>query len=186
MYAIAILAEATNAASGNMVTDLAKQFGVTWPMFISQLIAFLVLAFLLHRFAYQPLLKVLEERKRHIADGLAHAEKVKVELHNAQSATKELLDKASADASVMLVETRAAAAKVHEAETQKAIAAAQQILTKAKEQSEAERERLKAELMHEMGRLVVLTTVKVTGKVLTAEDQKRLVDEANREIASAK
>ena len=47
-----------------------------------------------------------------------------------------------------------------------------------------ERDRMLAELRREVARLVVDTTGKVTGKVLTAEDQRRLSEEAAREIAA--
>ena len=62
--------------------------------------------------------------------------------------------------------------------------AAEQIVAKAREASAIEHERTMAELKHELGRLVVETTAKVTGKVLTPEDQKRLQEEAARQVSS--
>lgn len=177
---------AAAAPAGNPVAEIAHQFGVTWQLLISQIILFLIVAVALKKFAYGPILKVLEERKKRIADGLANAERIRVELTNAETARKEILERAYADANLMVVETRAATAKVQEQESQKAVSAAQQILSKAKEQSDSDRERMKAELMREIGRLVVQTTIKVTGKVLTAEDQKRLIDEVNREFTATK
>ncbi len=63
------------AADGGIIHQTATQFGVTWPLFISQVISFAVVAFLLQRFAYKPILKVLEERRQRIAEGLANAER---------------------------------------------------------------------------------------------------------------
>ena len=65
-----------------------------------------------------------------------------------------------------------------------AIAAAQAIVDKARQATEAEHTHMLAELRREVGRLVVATTAKVTGKVLTLDDQKRLVEETNRELAA--
>ncbi len=59
-------------------------------------------------------------------------------------------------------------------ETQKAIAAAEQIIAKAREAAAQERAAMLAELKREVGRLVVQTTTTVTGKILTAEDQQPL------------
>ena len=73
---------------------------------------------------------------------------------------------------------------MQEQETQKAIAAAQAIVDKARQATEAEHARMLAELRREVGRLVVETTAKVTGKVLTLDDQKRLAEETNRELAA--
>ena len=82
----------------------------------------------------------------------------------------------------MIEEARAAAARVQEQETQKAIAAAEQIITKAREAAARPR-RMLAELKREVGRLVVQTTATVTGKILTPEDQKRLAEETARQVA---
>ncbi len=51
----------------NIVASTAKQFGVDWPHFISQVISFGIVAFLLVRFPYRPILLVLEERRNRIA-----------------------------------------------------------------------------------------------------------------------
>ena len=67
---------------------------------------------------------------------------------------------------------------------QEAIAAAEQILAKAREASAIEHERTMESLKRELGRLVVDTTAKVAGKVLTPEDQQRLQQEAARHVAS--
>ena len=61
---------------------------------------------------------------------------------------------------------------------------AEEIVRKAREVTEADRERMMAELKAEIGRLVVDTTAKVSGKVLTTEDQQRLIDETNKELAA--
>lgn len=170
------------------LVDLAKstgeQFGFQTQLFISQIISFCIVAFLLHRFAYKPILQVLEERRHKISEGLANAEKIKQELASAQTKAQEILNQAGAQGAKLIEEARAAAAKVQEVETQKAIAAANDIVAKARQASEAELVRMKTELRREVGRLVVATTAKVTGKVLTPDDQQRLADEANRQLAA--
>ncbi len=175
------------AAEGGGLVDTARgigeQFGFNWPLFISQVISFCIVAFALHRFAYKPILKVLEERRETIAESLANAEKIKAELANAQVKAQEILTQAGAQGNKMIEEARQSAAKILEQESQKAIATANDIIAKARQASEAELVRMKAELRKEVGRLVVSTTAKVTGKILTADDQGRLADETNRQLA---
>ncbi len=170
------------------IADIAKstgeQFGFNTGLFLSQAISFCIVAFLLHRFAYKPIITVLEERRQKIAEGLANAEKIKQELANAQAKAQEIMTQASAQANKAIEEARAAAAKVQEAETQKAIATANDIIAKAKQASEAELVRMKAELRKEVGRLVVATSAKVTGGILTAEQQGRLAEETNKQLAA--
>ncbi|MDB6017854.1 MAG: atpF [Pedosphaera sp.] len=175
----------------NIGTDLssaaqntAKEFGVDWHHFTSQIISFIIVAVLLYKFAYHPILKVLEERRQRIADGLANADKIKAELARTEASRQEVLNKANVQANKLIEEARAAAARVQETETQKAIAAAEQIISKAREAAAADHARMLTELRREVGRLVVETTSKVTGKVLTPDDQKRLADETTRQLAA--
>ena len=175
---------AAAAEPGNPVSEIAHQFGVTWQLLISQIVLFVIVALALKKFAYGPILKVLEERKHKIAESLANAEKIKQELASAQARSQEILNQANALANKQIEEARAVAAKVQEQETQKAIATANQIVAKAKEASEAELVRMKGELRKEMVRLVAETTAKVSGKVLTLDDQKRLAEETTKQLAA--
>jgi F-type H+-transporting ATPase subunit b len=167
-----------------MAHDTAQRFGVDWPHFIAQCISFAIVAFLLHRYAYKPVLAMLAERRQRIKESLDNTEKIKQELANTQTKTREMMVQAGQEATKLIEDARAAAAKVQDQETQKAIATAQAIVDKARQATEAEHARMLTELRREVGRLVVATTGKVTGKVLTTDDQKRLIEETNRELAA--
>lgn len=179
-----LLAAAATPEGGGMIESTARAFGFNTSLFVSQVISFLIVAFLLHRFAYKPILKVLEARREEIATSLANAEKIKVELAKTEALRQEVLNTANVNANKLIEEARAAAAKVQEAETQKAIAAAEQIIAKAREAAAQDHARMVQELRKEIGQLVVRTTAQVTGKVLSIEDQKRLVEETNKQIAA--
>ena len=71
-----------------------------------------------------------------------------------------------------------------ELETQKAIAAAEQIIAKARQAALQDHARMLAELKREVGRLVVQTTTTVTGKILTPEDQRRLAEETEKQLVA--
>jgi len=184
MYTNFLLAAAEDAGATGIIQQVAQQFGVAWPQFLAQCASFIIVAGLLYKFAYKPVLGVLEERRQKIAEGLANAEKMNQELAKAQAKAEEILNAANAQAAKMIEEARAAAAKVQESETQKAIAAANSIVATTRQALEAERVRMFTELRREVGRLVVNTTAKVTGKVLTPGDQQRLTEEANRHLAA--
>src|SRR5215467_902833 len=175
------------AASSGGVTDILRQtaetFGWNWKLFLSQIISFCIVAFLLQRFAYKPILGVLEERRRKIEEGQLNAEKIRKELAEAEKRYQEIVAKGNADAQKMIDEARDSAAHLSERKQQEAVAAAEQIVTKAKEAATLEHERQMQTLKRELGRLVVDTTAKVTGKILTPDDQKRLQEEAARQVA---
>jgi F-type H+-transporting ATPase subunit b len=177
------IAAAAAGGIGDMLRDTAETFGWDWHLFISQVVSFCIVALLLRRFAYKPILAVLEDRRRKIEEGQVNAEKIRKELAEAEKRYREIIDKANADAQRMIDEARQSAAHLSERKQQEAITAAEQIVAKAKEAAALEHERQMQTLKRELGRLVVDTTAKVTGKVLTSEDQKRLQEEAARQVA---
>ena len=176
------------AAGGGGLADIARdtgeQFGFNTSLFVSQLISFLIVAFLLHKFAYKPILKVLEQRRETIALGLANAEKIKQQLAETEATRQKIMGDANVQANKLIEEARAVAAKVQEAETQRAIATAEQIIAKAREAAALDHQRMLQDLRKEVGQLVVKTTAAVAGKVLTMDDQKRLVEETNKQVAA--
>ena len=112
---------------------IVTTFGVDWPNLIAQIISFCIVCFILYRFAYRPILKMLDERRRQIAQSLADTEKIKAELARTEAQRRELMMQANAEATRLIEEARAVAARLQEQEAQKAIAAAEQILAKARE-----------------------------------------------------
>jgi F-type H+-transporting ATPase subunit b len=179
---IAILAAASGSVS-DVVRETADMFGWNWKLFLSQVISFCIVAYLLQRFAYKPILAVLEQRRRTIEEGQINAEKIKKELAEAEKRYQEIVAKANADGQKMIDEARESAAHLSERKQQEAITAAEQIISKAREAAAIEHDRTMESLKRELGRLVVDTTAKVTGKVLTQDDQRRLQEEAAREVA---
>jgi F-type H+-transporting ATPase subunit b len=182
MLSVLFLAQ-TNTGILESARQTADTFGWNWQLFLSQVVSFCIVAFLLRRFAYKPILGVLEERRQRIAEGLLNAEKIKKQLAEAEQRHADILAKANAEAQKMIDEARESSAHLAERKQQEAIAAAEQIITKARETSAIEHERTMESLKRELGRLVVETTAKVTGKVLTSEDQRRLQEETSRQLA---
>jgi F-type H+-transporting ATPase subunit b len=164
--------------------ELFDTFGLEWPKFLAQLILFIIVYFVLKKFAFGPIIAMLEERRKRIEEGQLNAQKIKQQLAEAEQRHAEILAKANVEAQKLIDKARESASLVADRKTQEAIAAAEQILAKAKEASALEYERSMDQLKRELGHLVVETTAKVTGKILNADDQKRLQEEAARQLAS--
>jgi F-type H+-transporting ATPase subunit b len=163
---------------------MLETLGVKWPEFIASLINFAIVLFVLWRFAYKPIFEMLAARRQKIADSVANADKIKAELTRTEADRQKILADAGDKANKLIDEARQAAARVRETETQKAIAAAEQIVVKAREAAAQEHSQMLAELKREVGRLVVQTTATVTGKILTPEDQRRLAEETEKQLAA--
>ena len=181
---MALLFLATTGSVMDTVRDTADTFGWDPRLFFSQVVSFIIVAYLLKRFAYKPILGVLEQRRQQIAQANLNAEKIKQQLAEAEQRHAEILAKANAEAQKMIEEARSSASHLADRKQQEAIAAAEQILAKAREASAIEHERTMSQLKRELGRLVVETTAKVTGKVLTPDDQRRLQEEAARTLSA--
>jgi F-type H+-transporting ATPase subunit b len=171
MIASLLLADPNNVGQ---IQKIASTFGVDWPHLLSQVISFSVVCLLLHRFAYKPILKVLDERRRQIAQGIADTEKIQTELAQAEATCRNIVLQANGQATKLIEEAHAAASRVQDQETQKAIAAAEQILAKSREAAAQEHARMLSELKREVGQLVVQAATRLTGRILTNEDQRRM------------
>src|SRR5438445_13107662 len=128
-----VMIAATSGGFTNMLHDVADTFGWNPWLFLSQVISFAIVAFLLRRFAYKPILAVLEDRRRRIEEGLINADKIKKELTEAEKRYQEIVAKANAAAQKMIDEARESSAHLAERKQQEAIAAAEQIIAKARE-----------------------------------------------------
>lgn len=168
----------------DQVHNLLTQFGVTWAKLIAQIIIFLILYGTLNKFAFGPIIKVLEERRRRIEEGQANAEKIKVQLAEAEKRYEEVLHKANLEAQQLIEEARKSGEALSQKQAQDAIRQAEEIISKARADIGIERNKMESEVRKEMVSLVVDTTAKVTGKVLTAADQARLSEETTRQLAA--
>ncbi len=180
MFALALQ---TAAQSDGQVAEIARTFGVNWPHLIAQIISFGIVCVVLYLLAYKPILRILEARRQQIAIGLANAEKIKAELTRIEAERVDVLAKAADEGKRMIEEARVAAARIHAEETKKATAGAEEILLRARERNEVERVRMLADLKREVGRLVLHTTATVTGKILTADDHRRLAEDTARQLS---
>ena len=160
-----------------------SELGIQWKILAAQAINFSIVFFVLWRFAYKPVFTMLDARQKKIAEGVANADKIKVELAKTEAERQRILNHAGDVANQMIEQAREAANRVREVETQKAIAAAEQIIAKAREAAAQDHAKMLAELKREVGRLVVQTTTTVTGKILTADDQKRLAEETQKQLS---
>ncbi|MFT4175397.1 MAG: ATP synthase F0 subunit B [Luteolibacter sp.] len=175
MTSLSILA--ATAPTGES-TSLLDQFGWNLPFFIAQLVNFFLVILVLKKFAFGPIQAMLEQRRARIIAGEEKLKEIEQQLAESEITTAAAIAKANEDATRLINEAKEGAAALTEQKSQEAIAQAQQILAKAEAQAKADRAAISAELKREFGRLVATTTSQVTGKVLNAEDQQRINEEA--------
>ena len=182
MIALDILAQ---AGPIDNLKDIGLKTGFSYQHLLSQIIAFLIVAGVLQKFAYKPVREILEQRRKTIEEGMLNAEKIRKELSEAEASRLQIIQKANEQANAIIADAEKSAALRGEQRTQEATRQAEEIVKKAREAAVLERDRLLADLKREVGNLVVLTTGKVAGKVLNADDQARLNAETTSQLTAA-
>ena len=163
-----------------MIQEIFTQFGVTLPKFIAQLVLFLIVYFVLNRYAFAPILRILEERRKRIEEGQLNAERIKKQLAEAELRYQEMLRKANDDAQLLIEESRKNNEAFSKREMDRAVMESSAIVDRARQEIASERTLMVDEVKKEMVSLVIKTTAQVAGKILTPEDQKRLTEEAQK------
>lgn len=165
--------------------QIAETFGVDWPHLTAQVISFSIVCVLLVPLAYRPILAMLARRRELIAQGLANTQKINAALAAIDLQREEIIGAARDEAEQLIDEGRAVAKRIREQEAQRATAMADRIVLKAREQADRERAVMVAMVKREIGHLVVETTAAVAGRILTPDDQRRLVEETTRQLNAA-
>ena len=180
-----ILAEATGHAAGSTdgITKITQDFGISLPNIIAQILSFSVVAFLLWKFAFKPVLVTLDERQQKIAAGLGFAEEMKAQLAATQQQTEASLKEAQQKAQAIVAETQKSSKEFADKQQKEAVEKAAALIAKAQEAIELEKKKMLAEARTEIARLVVATTERVLAKKLTEADRAAYNESAARELA---
>ena len=180
---VLLLAAAETAHVAEETTGgLAGTFGLDVPLIVSQGLSFLIVAFLLWRFAFKPVMAAMDEREQIIAQGLTDAEKAKQQLESAELEKAEKLKEANASAQKILHEARTQAGEFAAREKEVLEGELSEKRRRADEAIALEREKVLNEARADIARLVVLTSGKVLQKELSDEERSRLNAAAAREM----
>ncbi len=170
------------AASG--ITKITQDFGVSLPLILAQALSFSIVAFVLWKFGFKPVLATLDERQQKIGSGLKYAEEMQAKLAAAQQESAAIIKKSQVDASRIVDDARKSAKEFLDKQTQEASAKSADMLAKAQQAIELEHKKMLADARTEIARLVVITTERVLAKKLTDADRAALDDAASRELTS--
>ncbi len=154
-------------------------------LFLWTILTFMVLLGLLAKFAWNPLLALLDRREEMIRQSLDDAEEAKQELQRLQQESKEILSKARVEAQSILAQTRSEAEKLKGEIKQKAKAEADSIFRDAERQIQVETDKAIAVLKNEVVDLSLLVASKLIKKNLSKEDNQSLIEESLKQVGSS-
>lgn len=151
-------------------------------LMIWTLICFAITFFVLKRFAFGPIQRTIDERRDRIRKAVEEADNAREEARELLEQHRRLLADAKGEAAEILAEARRVADAQLERVKEEAEAERKRRLEETHRQIEAETKRSIDLIRAEMAELTLQATARVAGKVLDAEDQRRLIDEAIREL----
>lgn len=162
--------------------SLVARFCIDWRIIIAQAINFLIVAALLYKFAFKPVLSTLEERQTKISDGLQYAEEMKSKLAESERQQAEALKQAHAEAQKIISDSREQAKVLYDKQVAEAASKTEDMLKRAEATIEQERKKMLSDVRQEIAALVVATAGKVLRKELDDSERNRLSEAAAKEL----
>jgi F-type H+-transporting ATPase subunit b len=151
-------------------------------LMIWTLIAFAITFFVLKRFAFGPIQKTIDDRRERIRAAVDEADHAREEARDLLEQHRQLIAEAKGESAAILADARKVADAQIERAKDEAEAERARRVEETKRSIEAETKRSIDAIRSEVADLTLEATARVTGKVLDAEDQRRLIDEAISEL----
>lgn len=160
--------------------ELINALGLNVKILLAQLVNFAVILFVLYKFAYNPILKMLDERRDKIEEGIKNAEDAEAKLAKIEMQQKEALADARKEAQKIIAAAEDVAKKNKEDILNEAKKQSQEILAKAEKNIEQEKNKMMEDAKKELSELVSLATEKVVGEKVDAAKDKEIINSVIR------
>ena len=167
-----------------MPTPLAANalIQVTPGLMIWTIVCFLVVLFVLKRYAFGPIQQMIDQRRERIEQAIAEADNAREEARKLLEEHRKLIGQAKSESEEILVEARRLADAQRDRVKQETEEDRQRRLEETRRQIDQATAQALGQIRDEVGKLSLLAAEKITRKSLTDADQQRLIDEALAEI----
>ena len=149
---------------------------------LGQTLAFVIFVAICWKYVWPPIIAIMEEREKRIADGLEAAKKADDSLEEAQLAFDQEMNKAKLEAAEILEKANSRASQIVVDATTKAENEAEKILTAASKTIENDVNKAKEELRQKMSELIIDTSEKILGDEISPEKHQELLKKAASEL----
>jgi F-type H+-transporting ATPase subunit b len=160
-----------------------EQLGIEPVQLITQIVNFVIMAVLLTRFLYKPILKMLAERRAKIAEGLAYTEKMKSEVEKTEAHREKILRSAKEEGGKIIEEAKKSGKQIEAEIIEKAHTEAAAIIAKGKEDVLLERADMQKKLKDQTVDIAEAIAKKVLSSVLSDADHEKIIEKKIRVIA---
>jgi F-type H+-transporting ATPase subunit b len=158
--------------------------GVQWTNLIFQILAFLILIWLLQRYAYGPVVRMLDARADRIRESMQTAERIEREMAETQRQNQAILDEARREAQTILARSREAGEELLGRAREEASTQRERELERARQQIRAETEQAKEELRREVAELALLAASRIVRQELDPAKHVQLIQQTLAEAGT--
>ena len=161
---------------------ILSDFGVQPILLLAQVVNFLVLLFILKKLLYKPILKVLEERKRKIEEGLSNVEKIQKELEETEAKRAQVIERAIEEGKQIIAEATLNGNQIVTDSQAKAKKEMEDMMESGMQMIAGEKEKMKSEVKSEVAVMIEMSLEKVLGNAMDNTLEKKLVDDAVKNL----
>lgn len=158
--------------------EIFKQFGIEPTLLVAQIINFLIILFVLKKFFYKPITKMLDARRETIAQSLKNAEEIELKLQQTEEKSAKIIADSQQKAEQLLEDAKKGAENITNTAMDEAKKAQEEMMQKALEQIAAAKDTMKKEVEEETLALVVDVTQKVLGRTMKTSEKAELTKKA--------
>jgi len=163
--------------------EVLNQFGINPILLAAQVVNFLILLWLLNKFLYKPITRVLEERKQKVAEANKNAEEIEKKLLEITAYKDEEILKAVKEGEKIIKDASDGALQIIENGSKQYEEIIKKAREDAKELLQVEKANLDREIRENLGEIIALALQKVTGKVLSKKDQQNILEKEIRNLS---
>ena len=160
------------------MSDLIHNFGIDWKVLIAQVVNFAILLFILKRFAFGPVMKILNDRRERIAKAIEQAQHVEDRMKEIDSMKEAVLSEARTESRGIIAKAEHSAKVAQENILKETQAKSERLIKDATAKIELDREKLRSEIKSEIAELIADATERTLGDVFDASAQKKMVSGA--------
>ena len=158
--------------------ELIKTFHIDWKLMIAQIVNFVIVLGVLYKFAYGPILKMLNERTNKIEKGLKDAENSQKKMEEILVKEKEVITEAKKEAQKILAEAESRGKKSQDEMVAEAKVKIDRTVEEAKNKIESEKAKMIQEVKAEISSIVVLATEKILNEKIDSKKDSEIISKA--------
>ena len=159
-----------------------KDFGIQPTLLVAQIVNFLIILFLLKKFFYKPIIKLLDDRKKKIEESLKNAEVIEERLKQTEEKSAQIIEEARRNSQNLITESKKEADRILAQAAIEVRKSAEQTILDAQAQISLQKVEMKKELEKETLSLVVAVVNKVLGRTVSPKEKQVLTSRAASEI----